>query len=184
MLRVSATFDGQVCRSAHLLTQLELENGEVGNGTIVHEAMSAKDERMVVDRSDRCSARGTYVRHEHSCLCIGADRAEVQIVRRWLDALVHGRSQAFLLSAVAGLASIASLEVGIGRCVPDDTYAIDVVDHITGSDEMVLGDVTGIMRHQSWKKVLVNLICERMLGRDNHIFEETRLRRRYVCKPA
>ena len=164
MLGVGATFDVRVRRSAHLLTHFKLENGKVRDGTVVHEAMPPEDKRVVVDGRDRRSTCCTYVSHENSSLCIVADRVEIQVVCRRLDALVHSRSQAFLLGAVSRFASVSSLEVGIRRCVPDNAQTINVVDHIASSDQVILGDITRIMRYQSWKKMLVNLICERVLG--------------------
>lgn len=68
---------------------------------------------------------------------------------RRLDAFVHSRSQAFLLGAVSRFTSVTSLEVGVGGCVPDNAQPVDIVDHITGSDQVVLGDVTWIMRYQT-----------------------------------
>jgi len=184
VLRVGATFDVLVCRSAHLLAQLKLENGKVCDGAVVHEAVPTENERMVVHWRDGRSTCRTYVGHEDTSLCIGANRAEVQIVRRGLDTLVHGRSQAFFPSAVSRFTGVASLEVGIRRRVPDNTYAVDVVDHIAGSNQVVLGDITRIMCYQSWKEVLMDLVRERVLGRDDHVFEQTWLRRGDVCEPA
>lgn len=77
MLGVGATFDGRVCRSAHLLTHFKLENGKVRDGTVVHEAMPPKNKRVIVDGRDRCSTCCTYVSHEDSSLCIVADRVEI-----------------------------------------------------------------------------------------------------------
>ena len=184
MLGIGAAFDVFVCRSAHFLAQLKLQNGKVCNGAVVHETVPAEDERVIVDWRDRRPARCTYVSHEDTSLCIGANRAEVQIVRRGLDTLVHGRSQAFFPSAVSRFTGVASLEVGIRRRVPDNTYAVDVVDHIAGSNQVVLGDITRIMCYQSWKEVLMDLVRERVLGRDDHVFEQTWLRRGDVCEPA
>ena len=83
---------------------------------------------------------------------------------RRLDALVHSRSQAFLLGAVSRFTSVTSLEVGIGRRVPDDAQPVNIVNHIAGSNQVVFRDVTRVMRYQSWKIMLVNLICEGVLG--------------------
>lgn len=121
MLGVGATLNVRVCRGAHFLTQFKLEKGEVGDGAVVHKAMPAEDERVVVDWRDRRATRCTNVSHENPSFRIGADRAEIQIMRRRLDALVHSRSQAFLLGTISGFTSVASLEVGIRRRVPDDT---------------------------------------------------------------
>jgi len=85
-------------------------------------------------------------------------------VGRRLDALVHSRSQAILLGAVSRFTSVTSLEVGIRSRVPDNAQPVDIVDHIAGSDQVVLGDVTWVMCYQSRKIMLVDLICERVLG--------------------
>ena len=92
MFRVGSAFDGQIRRGAHLLAKVELEDGEIGNCAIVHEAMSTKDERVIVDGGDWRPTGCTDMGHEHASLSVRADRTEVQIVRGRLDALVHGRS--------------------------------------------------------------------------------------------
>jgi len=77
VLRVGATFDVRICRGTHLLTQLKLKKGEIGDGAVVHEAVPAEDERVIVDGSDRRSTCCTYVSHEDSSLCIVTDGVEV-----------------------------------------------------------------------------------------------------------
>lgn len=99
-------------------------------------------------------------------------------------ALVHGRSQALLLSAIAGLARIAAFEIGIRGSVPDNSHAVDVVNYIAGNDEMVFRDVSRMVRHQARKIMLMDLVCERVLGRNDYIFKKAWFRRRDVCKPA
>ena len=92
MLRVSATFHVEIRSFAHFLAEFELERGEVGHGAVVHEAVSAEDEGVVIDWDDWGSTRCSDVSHENSCFCVRADGAVVQIVGRRLYALVHGRS--------------------------------------------------------------------------------------------
>ena len=92
MFRVGATFDVEICSFAHLLTEVKLEGRKIGNGAVVHEAVSAENEGVVVDRNDGRPTGGPDMSHQDSSLCIRADGAVVQIVGRRLYAFVHGRS--------------------------------------------------------------------------------------------
>ena len=77
MLRVSATFDVEIRSFAHFLAEIELEGGEICDCAVVHEAVSAEDEGVIVDWDDRRSTCCTYVSHEDSSLCIVTDGVEV-----------------------------------------------------------------------------------------------------------
>lgn len=77
MLGVGATFDVGICRGTHLLAHFKLENGEVCDGAVVHEAVPAEDERVIVDWRNGRSACCTNVSHENPSLCIVTDRAEI-----------------------------------------------------------------------------------------------------------
>lgn len=74
------------------------------------------------------------MRHEDSGLGVGADGAEVQVFTRWLDALVHGGTETFLLRAVTRLSGVAFLEVGVRGSIPYDTGPVDVADDIACCD--------------------------------------------------
>ena len=173
MLRVSATFDVEIRSFAHFLAEIELEGGEICDCAVVHEAVSAEDEGVIVDWDDRRSTCCSDVSHENPSLRVCTYRAVVQIVGRRLYALIHGRSQALFLGAIAGLASIAAFEVGVRGSVPDESYAVDVVYYIASDDEVILGDVPRMVCYQAWEIVLMNLVCERVLGRNDYIFEKT-----------
>lgn len=134
MLRVGAAFDGQVRSFAHFLAQLQFESGKIGNGAVMHETVSSEDEWMVIDRGDWRAARCPDVSHQHSGFRVGADGVVVEIIRWWLYAFVHGRPEALFLGAIARLACVAFLEVGVGGCIPDNAYSVDVVYHVAGGD--------------------------------------------------
>lgn len=149
MLAISAAFDLHVSSFAHLLAQLQLKVPKTGDGSIVHEAVSSEDERMVVDGSHWGFARCSHMRHEDPRLGVGADGAEVQVFPRWLDALVHGGTETFLLRAVSRFSGVAFLEVGIRGSIPHDTGSVNVADYIPGCDEGIFGNVSRVLCHQS-----------------------------------
>lgn len=100
----------------------------------MHEAVSSKDEWVVVYWGDWRATRCPDVSHQHSGFRVGADGVVVEIIRWWLYTFVHCGPEAIFLGAIARLACVASLEVGVGGSVPDDAYSVDVVYHIAGSD--------------------------------------------------
>jgi hypothetical protein len=88
------------------------------------------------------------------------------------------------LSAIAGLAGIATLKIGVRGSVPDESYAVNVVDNIACNDEVVFRDVPRMMCYQAREIVLMDLVRERVLGRYDHVFQKARLRGRDVCEPT
>lgn len=113
MFRIGAAFDVEIRSFAHLLAQFELQGGEIGNGAVVHEAVPAEDEGVVVDWNDWRSTCSPDMSHQNPSLCVGTYRAVVQIIGGRLYALVHGRPQALFLSSIARLARIAAFEIGV-----------------------------------------------------------------------
>jgi len=151
----------------------------------VHERVTAKDERVVVDMGDGSAGGSADMRQTYSRLRVGADAAEVRIVKWRAHGLVESRAETLTLRAIAARAGAPLLEVGVGGGVPGNPEAVDVVDAVAGGEEVVgVFEIGWVVRDELWEIVLVNLVGERVAWGDEAVFQEGRFCRRDVREPA
>ena len=81
MLRVSGAFDVLICGFVKEREESYSYVTDVLDNAIVHDGVSAEDERVIVDGRDRCGRGGTNVCEQSCGAGVGADAVEDEVVR-------------------------------------------------------------------------------------------------------
>ena len=147
VLAVSATVDVLVGGFVKEGKEFAFDIGEIRYHAVVHDSVSAKYKRMVVDGHDGRCCGGSDMSKTCGGRSIGADTVEVVVVCRGLAVLVHG-----------GAGTIGLVEGRPGGRVPDYSEAIDIVEAIAEVDLGLAVITVGAVRDEFGQVVVVDLL--------------------------
>lgn len=179
-------------RLGQQVEQRAADVGEAGNDAVVHQGVAAKHERVVVDRGDRRRARRRAdVRKHRRRRRVGADRVEVGVVHRRRRRLEQRRPEVgagcCCVMARPGRAAAAGgppRKRAPHRRVPRDAEAVDVEQPVPQADLLLARRLARHVREQLRQVVIVHLLRQTVVRRDQHVFQQTFLAGREVREPS